>query len=1410
MSFTKKGGAFELLAKDFLERILTELKYDIVRSRGQNSGTQDGYDNLVVVVDHNFKRRLIYVECKDYSTKLGFADAMEKIPHIISTHGKIDLLLFISPLMDFSNPNEDTKLEGFYQILADRCPVEFLTPNAFVREYFSLYPDLYQQLYDEPAVEPDSYEREKYLNKFEKLIFSDNRLKKIIINDSNRKEYIGKLDKNEYHIDRTVRYQFERSPFDWEENEQSLSTEEAISRSKWGVVLLGNPGYGKTSELQQLAVRLWGQGEGRAWIPKYENLRDFHSGTLIEEFLPEDFRHIGALLLILDGIDEVYDITDFTNKLRRFSSEHHKLLEDGSLKILISCRTNIYLKYIKSIQGMDAVFLNGVTEGGAIRFLHRRFNIDPLNRKEFDFWHYRDILENPFYLVLIGLSFADDKKIYLSRAKLIEAYLARRLEDDFNEKNRNDPTFNKEEQLQVATRMAVAMEAMQRSELKENEIRTFLKPGDNFSKNPFLEQNPSCTWSFEHKNIQEYLTASFLSRLAFREVIDFINIGEGFNRVHPSWYNVVAFLLNIGFDKAEYLLLVNWLITNDIELLFGAEPDFVQDQTKDKAFQAFFQSRVLDQALWVENTTVLAEFGNTSANVEYLLGILKNSSLNLRVRISASSLLRDMGKIRSYHSQIEEVVLQVVGEFKGNSHDFVYLMENVLKLMLELPDPFLAPLLKSVIAELREFDQREVVRSLLNGITGENLYLHIDYILEILGKAIKEKPWNYSSKYGTILSTKEKIFEIFCQVKDPVLLLQIFGFLIERHNNYELKEKLITSFLIRLKPIFANNVVLIGRELVEILTEAVSRGKIRHFEDDLLIELVKECKLERQVYKRLVPHALAHPHVVYFLAEMPSAEAFDMILEAFRQGLLNDRFINSYRKIIANHEDIDHAIAFEHRVEAESGHKFSDHINKAKRKETVRWHKNREQRDFDVMFDITALLSQMRRIYEFLGVSRLSQQKMDTFSKSYYDDNALQKEINPYAKDLLGELISKKYNGKKMLPLNDLEGAFGTCELARMENIASVLPVKDRVNKVVRLEQREVILNWCLSNQQLVLDHYGENAGTNNKSHDLAIGLLFKFQRYFKFKELEQKVLLELIWEGIDHEKLNLDYLEGVIPNEIINGHLFSLLEGKNLNLMGRFMLLEYLKSNGQTFNISEVTLKEQVIDELNYGNSYFPKQTVKLFFKDDVVFLKQLLELFAFDSRHKYFIPFVLDLLKELDGVDDVNRFISSNYDKVIASKIMNEKELFSLMVKNNNPLAFKKLGQMMKQPYHGEAVVSGYDGSWKGYTNKDSIDDVLAIVEIGQSGVTSPSLFDDTSSFIRMATETLLSIAKAHDAQTCLEIMEKFSAKNFIMATDNDVYFLNGFKNDLDESYCNHISKPLPLSATVGLLEKHRFNLI
>ena len=87
----KKGGDFEIITLDFLEKIFSELNYTVTRKRIQNSGSQDGYDVLLDIVDERFRNYTIYSECKDYKTNLNYTQALEKIPHIVSTHKNIDL-----------------------------------------------------------------------------------------------------------------------------------------------------------------------------------------------------------------------------------------------------------------------------------------------------------------------------------------------------------------------------------------------------------------------------------------------------------------------------------------------------------------------------------------------------------------------------------------------------------------------------------------------------------------------------------------------------------------------------------------------------------------------------------------------------------------------------------------------------------------------------------------------------------------------------------------------------------------------------------------------------------------------------------------------------------------------------------------------------------------------------------------------------------------------------------------------------------------------------------------------------------------------------------------------------------------------------------------------------------------------
>jgi len=1410
MCAIKKGADFERLAKLFLEKILEELGYELVRSRNQNSGTQDGYDNSVVVVDKYFRHHCIYVECKDYSSQLNHADAMEKIPHIISTHKKIDLLLFISPYKDFSNPNEDLKLAGFYELLSDTCPVEFLTPNAFVKEYFSLYPELYQPIYKIEPEPVDNERRKHLLGKFEKLLFSDKNLKKITIDESHRKLYIGDLTKNPYHIQRTLRSESDEDIYGWGESDRKFLID-ILPSSKWGVVLLGNPGYGKTSELKNFAIELWETRDLLMHIPKYERLRDFNSGMTIESLLPENYQNIGSLVVILDGIDEIYDISDFTNKLRRFSSEKRQFLDAGSIKFVVSCRTNIYLKYIKVIENLEPYFLNGVSEGGAVRFLHNKFNIDLVGRKEFDFWQFRDIIQNPFYLEMIGKSLIVNPDLAISRPKLIDSYIDLRLEEDFKDKNRNDVTFNKSEQLQIANELAIAMEVMQRSELKESEVRTILRDGRDCSKNPFLEQSSSGSWSFEHKNIQEFLTARSLSLLDFQSIIELINIGDGINKVHPSWFNVISFLLNMSFDDSIYSKLVDWLVKHDLELVFSADPGSIPENIKNSALQTIFQSTTIDQSLWLSNLSAIATLGNTEANVQYLFDKLGDSSLHIRPRMSASSLLREMPLAEYYPQRLEVVCKQLVQEFIASPVEMLYLMEDVLKLVLGTPGSHKSTVATFIITELREFDQREIVRPILDSINEKDLFQYIDYVLDILSKSIKEKAWNHRSKYGSLVSTKERIFNLFCKVKDPALLMRIFHYLIERHENYELREKQISAFYVHITNVFKLHIDEIKDELLDVITGAVLRDKVRHFEDNLLVNLVKVCQLDEFIANRLLVHAQQYSTIAHFVSAILNDDIINMIIIAYNSGKLEKNFINSIRNI-TSYDDIDLGIQFQSLIQKKTSHHFERLFDKADRENNIAYNLSREQADFDMKFDKQGLKADMEKIYEHFGVQALSNKRMEAFSKLYYERDDLRRSINAYSKQFLSEIIYKSYKVGNGLHKSSLLTVLNENELERIEDIQISLPANDRNRVVVSDQQRQEIETWCQSNQQRALDFYNGSPDDERNTGKHTARLIFGFQKYFKFNTVNPELLLKMIWDSADHEKLNLDYMDGVVPEKTIEQYLLSILEDDSLSVSEQFFVYQYMKDNELKVPAYEGRLKRETISELIIGNSYYPREIIKMFFENDVPFLKLLIQQFGLDNRYSHFILFLLDQLKKNAYSEYVELFISTNYSTLIVEGVIDEAAIISMLIKSNSKFAFELVYQKMQtEAEFSEPIISGYGKSWESYSNKEAVPVLLDIIDAHISGLNGKGIYDrTTTSAIRMATEALLSIAKAHDEVLCLSILTDFLSREFIGNHDDDIFYLNGFKRDIDNVISMHRSKPYKLAQAVELLQKHKYDLI
>src|SRR5690606_950289 len=109
--------------------------------------------------------------------------------------------------------------------------------------------------------------------------------------------------------------------------------------------LLGNPGVGKTTELKKTFEILWEEREKNNTIPYYINIKNFRTTTKIEDLLKIDgidWKEIPSIILIFDGLDEISQIHEFISELEIFIVTYRKL----KIKYLISCRTNIYNKYL--------------------------------------------------------------------------------------------------------------------------------------------------------------------------------------------------------------------------------------------------------------------------------------------------------------------------------------------------------------------------------------------------------------------------------------------------------------------------------------------------------------------------------------------------------------------------------------------------------------------------------------------------------------------------------------------------------------------------------------------------------------------------------------------------------------------------------------------------------------------------------------------------------------------------------------------------------------------------------------------------------------------------------------------------------------------------------------------------------
>jgi hypothetical protein len=408
--------------------------------------------------------------------------------------------------------------------------------------------------------------------------------------------------------------------------------EEGFGKIGKKMILLGSAGYGKTEELNHMAGYL--SADIKPYYPVRYFLRDYNGDSIdaILKDYDEQWNNIPAdsLVLILDGLDEISEQNQstFIRRLNDFVERH------ASTTVVVSSRNNFYDVRSCSLRNFEICLLNPLSAYDVEEYLDKKLEHRKEDFKalliERNFNEYRD---NPYYLTrLVRFYLEGIDGFPKNKTELFKKILFEKIEKD---ELRYQIDELKEKLLPVAERIAFCMTIAGKNSLKEEELKHLVP--DQETRNLvrkfsiFIQNSEKIgTWSFEHKNLQEYLCASVLSQKDFSEVHEIISFKHDKNRLLPRFLNTVSFLFElVSKDSKLFSDLSAWIINNEPEILVQFEREQLTDDTRRNIFDKIFQfyklkKTTLRRSTHLTNSGVAQFIGVDDDLVSYLSNELKS------------------------------------------------------------------------------------------------------------------------------------------------------------------------------------------------------------------------------------------------------------------------------------------------------------------------------------------------------------------------------------------------------------------------------------------------------------------------------------------------------------------------------------------------------------------------------------------------------------------------------------------------------------------------------------------------------------------------------------------------------------------------------------------------------------------
>ena len=988
----------------------------------------------------------------------------------------------------------------------------------------------------------------------------------------------------------------------FDEVDNSKTLEDIIFENN-KIVLLGNPGIGKSEELENLFNVLWDKIDESGIIPFSINLKNFRSVNNFEDLLAyKDWQDLPQVIFILDGLDEIAEIEDFLSAFDIFMNKY-KL---SNFKYVISCRTNIYEKYLVNISNFETFYLEDLSIEQSGSILENKFDIDiktlTLLPKHYQY------LKTPFFLNLFAEYYKSEAKLPDSDPIMWDAYVNTHLEIQ-RVKVKKKRILNIPQEIKELKKVAFVNELKQENFITNEDLNTLIgQDYVNFIENPFFVnlENEHEKFSFEHRQLQEYFVAKTLSEKSFYDIISIIRINETIQKVHPTLFNAVSFLINLLDTGNARNNLIDWIKKNQIELLLKADSDRIDLELRINIFQEYFENICINKTYWIGNDKTfsineIAKFGDCETNFDFLIDIIKDESKLFRARISAINLISYFTIPLPKRDEFKKFLIENLKSENNTNQMKSYFADCIEKQKICKED---VNYLNQLLTIFKNETSKEINVEILGIINEfEDIDLYSDFIFEEFLRENKIKPRNEDD--DVIRGTSYILNQLILKLKDSNKFIDFAKYFFDSEMNINLYSN---SHYYE----FIEKCVYYDKKEVDFITRLFEKIELKSdffYFQGTLKELIGKIRKEsvNNIFKYLLD-SFQFDKINFALSPIANNENIYEVINKFENGIINNQTeIEHFRNAVGNNSNKKLGKLFNDEM-IKKGFVFQEKFITEEDLVLIQENfQNKPQKNFNILFNKVELIEEFEKIFKKREF-KITREKYYEINHEWYAKNGHGNIIDT-SLEILSKLI---YSFDRPVSFNDVLKQINDEDCIIKEIKSDLEKNKNNTNKIkISKSQKDFIKNWVerkieVINFSNIVTYDSDSFSTLNDYNKWVNVIYFSIELTIEIPKdfLLNSLIIPDITNSNNKEKL-FNYLKETINDlNSFNSKIQENLKQNNISFMVLDNHINYALEN--KLKLTYPDIKNHIINE-RYNYNLKDKLTEFYELEKDVDFLKKL-----------------------------------------------------------------------------------------------------------------------------------------------------------------------------------------------------------